>query len=76
MLAKRCFTEGEENNGYVFANEYERIAFEKVYHSIEVSYILGKAYRLGCFGLFDVAHIHIDEQGPQNPAAMPLVSKV
>jgi len=61
---------------FVTANEYEKVAFELKFKCIKKSYVKGKSYKIGKFGLYDVAYIHVDEQGYTNPAAIPLVGEL
>lgn len=61
---------------FVTANEHEREAFELKFIRKEERYILGKTYYMGLFGNYSVAYIHIEEQGPTNPAAIPLVGEL
>ena len=61
---------------FVTANKHERDAFEKKFIRQKEQYILGKTYYLGMFGHYPAAYIHMDEQGPTNPAAIPLVSQL
>ena len=65
-------------NKYLYdtANEHERKAFELKFNRKEERYILGKTYYMGLFGNYSVAYIHIEEQGPTNPAAIPLVGEL
>lgn len=61
---------------FVTANLHEKAAFEKYYKCDTEKYILGKTYYLGRFGMYNAAYIHIDEQGPTNPAATLLVGEL
>jgi nucleoside phosphorylase len=58
------------NNIFLFitANLNEREAFEKRFKFKSKGYIKGKSYKIGKFGLHNVAYIHIDEQSTDNPA--------
>ena len=61
---------------FVTVNEHEREAFETRFIRKEERYILGKTYYMGLFGNYSVAYIHMEEQGPTNPAAIPLVGEL
>ncbi|MCI9428161.1 MAG: hypothetical protein HFI81_10505 [Eubacterium sp.] len=61
---------------FVTANEHEREAFEARFILKEKRNILGKPYYMGRFGNYTVAYIHMEEQGPTNPAATPLVGEL
>jgi len=59
---------------FVTANEFEKAAFGVHFNqdsNDSVGTIKGKPYYLGSFGGYNVAYIHIDEQGVINPAATP-----
>ncbi|MDR2202874.1 MAG: tetratricopeptide repeat protein [Nitrososphaerota archaeon] len=58
------------------ANLHEQTAFNKHFERISESYIMGKTYYIGRFGKYKAAHIHINEQGPSNPEAIPLVGEL
>ena len=69
----------------VTANEIEKAALNGEYTKKEgnayfvedtsnsMGSIKGKSYRIGTFGGYNVAHLHLDAQGASNPAATPLV---
>ncbi|MCL2049096.1 MAG: hypothetical protein FWG87_10255 [Defluviitaleaceae bacterium] len=61
---------------FVTANKYEKSAFENKFISESKDFIKGKSYKIGKLGLYNVAHIHIDEQGYTNPASIPLVGEL
>ncbi len=61
---------------FVTANEYEKEAFLDKFKCEETKYVKAKSYKLGRFGLYKCAYIHIDEQGPTNPAAIPIVGEL
>lgn len=61
---------------FITANEHEKAAFGRKFKSEKKDFIKGKSYEIGKFGLYNVAYIHIDEQGYTNPASIPLVGEL
>ena len=61
---------------FVTANAHERDAFHAHFVHTQDNYIMGKRYELGTFGKYATAYIHIEKQGPNDPEAIPLVSKL
>jgi len=61
---------------FITANEHEQAAFKSKFISEKKDSIKGKSYRIGKFGQYNAAHIHIDEQGYTNPASVPLVGEL
>lgn len=61
---------------FITANLNEKEAFEKIFEFEKKEYIKGKSYKIGKFGMYDVAYIHIDEQGISSPITIPLVGEL
>lgn len=61
---------------FVTANDNEKEAFEDFFVVEKTEFIKAKSYKIGKFGLYSVAHIHINEQGTTNPESIPLVGEL
>lgn len=61
---------------FVTANEHERKAFESKFIRHGENYMLGKTYYQGEFGCYNVAYIHMNEQGNTAPSSTPLVGEI
>jgi len=61
---------------FITANSNEKEAFEELFEFKKTEYVKAKNYKIGRFGSYDAAYIHIDEQGIGNPCATPLVGEL
>jgi nucleoside phosphorylase len=61
---------------FVTANPNEKKAFENKFEIEKEDSIKAKSYKIGKFGKYDAAYIHIDEQGPAAPAGIHLVGEL
>ena len=61
---------------FITANLKEKEAFENSFKAKKTEFVKGKRYKIGKFGRYDVAYIHIDSQGVTSPAAMPIAGEL